>query len=242
MNKVYLILGATSDIGMELIKKINSKEENVVLYAHYFGNTDKLLSIKMINNNKIIPIKADLTSQSDINNVIELIQNDGIVPNVIVHFPSSKLEFIKLKDIDWDKCIKEVNIQVGSLLRVLQAFLPKMAKMQTQSKIVIMLTENTIKEPAKYSTPYTMAKYMLLGLMKSLNQEYNSKKNININGLSPAMVNTKLLSDIDPRLLEMNDMKSKMLSADIVADKIMYLLSSESDELYGQNVYLPGEE
>lgn len=241
MSKKILILGASSDIGIALIKKINLLESDAVIYAHYLLNCERICSIEVENNNKIIPIKADLSYTNGANDIIEEIMQNGDIPNVIVHLPASKLEFIKFKDIDWNNCVREINIQVGSIMKVLQFFLPKMSKVDVQNKIVFMLSENTIKEPAKYSTQYSMAKYMLLGLMKSLNQEY-SKKNININALSPTMVNTKLLSKIDHRLLELNGITNKMLSVDDVAEKLIYLISGESDNLYGENLYLSNED
>ena len=42
MEKVYCIIGATSDIGIEYLKKLNSKGEKAKIIAIYHGNKAKL--------------------------------------------------------------------------------------------------------------------------------------------------------------------------------------------------------
>ncbi len=242
MSKVYLIIGASSDVGMEFIKQLNVIEKEAVFYAHYNSNINWIESIIETNSNRIIPVKANLLHEEDIQRLIDFILQEGNIPSVLVHLPAPKLDFIKLKDLKWEDCIEDVNIQVGSALKIVQAILPKMVKLQERTKVVFMLSENTVvNHPAKFSTKYTMSKYMLLGFMKSLVVEYEGK-NVNINALSPSIIDTKLLNNIDRRMLEMTGITEKMLRPEDVVEHLIKLVSRESDDMYGENIYIPGKE
>lgn len=240
MSKACLIIGASSDLGIELIKKIVSKEEDMIIYAHYRTSKNTIDSIDVEKGNKIIPIQADLAEDSGVKVILQKLEEDNVVPNAIVHLPAPKLEFIKFKDIKWEDCINDLNIQVGSVFKLLQKLLPKMIKNEGQSKVVFVLSENTIKLPAKFSTKYSMSKYMLLGLMKSLVAEYDGKS-ININALSPTMMDTKLLSDIDRRLLEMTGAIDNMVSTTRVASELYKLVTSDSDLMNGENILITSD-
>lgn len=237
MNKVYFILGASSDVGIELIKKINNENESAIIVCQYRSINDELLDIKEMNNNIIDFVKADLTDQNQVQTMILYIKEKYVAPTHIVHLPANKFEYIKLKKIDWDRCLMDLEIQVHSLLSILQAFLPQMIKNEFNAKVVIMLSENTVASPAKYTISYTMVKYALLGMMKSLEVEFKEKK-INFNAISPTMLNTKFWSNIDPRLIELNGMKEKMLDVMDVIPTIMFLLSRESDHINGENIHI----
>lgn len=240
MSKTYLIIGASSDVGCELIRNINHVEENAVIYAHYRTTLSNISSIIEENNNSIIPIQSDLSEEEGIVSFIDEIIKREIVPNAIIHLSAPKLDFIKFKSLKWEDCERDLKVQVESIFKILQVLIPKMLKQEIRSKVVFVLSENVIGLPAKFSTKYTMSKYMLLGLMKSLTAEYMGK-NININAVSPSMIDTKLLSNIDRRMLELSGSTESILLPKDVVPHIVSLLSTESDNMYGENIYIKGK-
>lgn len=241
MSRNYLILGASSDIGIELVKEITKRENQTTIWAHYFSSDKCLRGIKQINENKIIPIRADFSKTDDIMNLFLNIQESNKIPTSIVHLSAPKLSYQKFKDINWYDCVQDVQIQVGAVFKILQLFLPSIIKTEYRAKIVFMLSENTIHQPAKFSTKYTMSKYMLLGLMKSLAVEY-AGKNVDINALSPSMIDTKFLRDIDRRMLEISGATDNILNPCDVLPWLWKLLSEYSDGINGQNIMFSGGE
>ncbi len=240
MSKACLIVGASSDLGSELIREIISKNENMIIYAHYRSSNRIIESIEVKNGNKVIPIQADLATETGAETILKRIEEEGVVPYAVVHLPAPKLEFSKFKDIVWADCINDLNVQVGSVFLLLQKLIPKMLKNTVKAKVAFVLSENTVKLPAKFSTKYTMSKYMLLGLMESLVAEYEGK-NINFNAISPTMMETKLLSNIDRRLLEMSGALDKVVSTQTVASELYRLITEESDYMNGENIYIASE-
>lgn len=237
MNRNYLITGASSDVGCELIRAINQQYSGSTIYAHYRSSADNLNTIKEKNGNKIILVQANLANEMGVRSLLTQLADFAVVPNAVVHLPAPKFEFIRYKDLDWEECEKDLFVQVASIYKILQELLPKMIRLKEQSKIVFMLSENTINLPAKFTTKYTMSKYMLLGLMKSLTAEYQAKR-VNINAVSPSMIDTKLLSNIDRRMLEVCGATDQILHPQDVVPTILGLLSEESDSMYGENIYI----
>lgn len=241
MNKeIYLILGASSDIGIELISRLNREKENIIIIAHYYSNNNEINNIICENGNMIISYKANLSLEEDIINIIEYVKNNDLIPTHIVHLPGCKFKYAKLKDFKWDDFILDMNIQVKSLVVILKNLLPYMMKKEKfkNKKVVVMLSSNTISIPPKYTLQYNMIKYALLGVVKSLAADY-SGKNININGLSPSMINTKFLSDIDERIIELNAANSvgkEIASVNQIVPVINFLLSQDSNYINGVNI------
>ena len=242
MNKIYLITGASSEVGMAYINHLKKLNETATVLAHYRNGSAEFDAL-CANDSvvEIVPLQADLSKEDEVDQMILKIKDIYGVPTHILHLPAGKLEYGKIKQIDWERLQTELQVQVMSLGKILQAFLPQMAK-KRYGKIAVMLSSVTLGMPPKFMTSYTVAKYALLGLMKSAAMEYVDK-GININGLSPNMMETKFLQNVDERLVEMTAASSKMqrnIRVEEVIPTIHFLLSESSSYMNGVNVNLSG--
>jgi len=241
MNKnIILILGASSDIGLELIKHIN--DESFII-AHFNSSDTELkkLSNNSSLNNQITTIKADLTDEKQITNMLDTIELNYGVPNKIVHLPASKVANIRFRDIQWKDFEKDLNISLKSAILILNRFLPILAR-EKRGKVVIMLSSYTLGVPPKALAHYTTIKYALLGLVKSLASEY-ADKNIQINAISPSMIETKFLGNINQKLIELSAFNHPLKRNATVRDVvpiIKMLISHESDFINGINIPITG--
>ena len=234
-EKVLLITGASSDIGVNLIKKINKEYDFII--AHHNGDKKNLTELKEKLGKKIILIQGNFMNEQDTYKFVEEIKNTGKIPTHIVHLPAGKCENMKFHKITWEKFQQDINIALRSLVIILKEFLPQMAK-NKYGKVVVMLTSYTTNIPPKYLASYVTSKYALLGLVKALANEY-SDKGIKINGISPSMIETKFLKDIPELIVKQNAMNSPTGSNLIVEDVIPtfeFLLSDHSNSITGQNI------
>ena len=237
-ENIYLILGGSSDIGCELLNQLNHDKNNSLFLIHYFSSETKIKEIKPSNHNYIKCIQADLSKIDEVKKLTEIIKSEYICPTHIVHLPANKFDYTKLKEFDWNAFCYDMEIQVHSLIQILNSFLPEMIKRKDYNKVVIMLSSVTISTPPKYLMSYNMIKFTLLGLMKSLVSDYSGKR-ININAVSPSMINTKFLSNIDSRIIELNATNSnENKNADIcdIVPTIKFLLSNDSNYINGINL------
>lgn len=245
-SKVYLITGASSDIGMAYIKSLDKKllqeKQNAVVLAHYASSAEGILKLqKETEALELIPVQADLSNPKEMKKLIDDVIQYCDSPDYIIHLPASKFTYMRIKQFEWETVAREMEIQVHSLGELGKAFLPKMAK-KREGKMVVMLTAYTIGMPPKFMSHYLIAKYALLGLMKGMAVEF-ADKGININGISPNMMETKFLENLDERTIEMNKEASllrKNIQLEEVVPAIHFLLSEGSDYMNGVNLNLTG--
>lgn len=238
MNNIILITGASSDIGIDLIKNINEK---CLILAHYNYSSESLLNLSKSLKNKIILLKCDLSSEEDVLSMLNKIENDYGIPNKIVHLAAPRFKNIRFKDINWDDFQNDFNISLKSLVIILNRFLPKIAK-EKKGKVVCMLSSVVLNIPPKTLTQYTVIKYSLLGLVKSLSNEY-ADKNIQINAISPSMIETRFLENINEKFVEINAYNHPLKRNAVVGDItpiIKLLLSNESNYITGVNIPVTG--
>lgn len=244
MDKLrYLILGASSDVGIAYINHLVDFGANAGVIAQYRTMSDELeeLSVHAKENGFDLKlIRADLSRSDDIVSLISYIRAEIECPDRILHLPAAKLNYRKIKDADWMGVTEDFNIQVTSLGRVLSAFLPDMAK-RKYGRIAVMLSSVVCENPPKYMAEYAVVKNALWGLTKSASLEY-SGKNVYITGISPAMMETKLLTNVDEKIVALNAANSKngrnytVEELNVIIDDI---LNEETDKYNGVNVY-PG--
>ena len=234
-----LIAGASSDIGCEIIRRIDEKEG--VIYAHYHKNREKIDAIVPSLSGKIIAVGADLGTVSGVETLIKDIESYCDFPEKIVLLPSPKVANVRFKDLSWQDFQAHLDIQVRAASMILGRFLPKMARAK-RGKVVFMLSSYTIGVPPPSMANYVTAKYALMGLMKALASEYAGKR-ITINGISPSMVNTRFLSKINEKIVELESQRNPLGRVAVpsdVAPLVKFLLSDESAYMTGVNIPVTG--
>ncbi len=242
MEKIYCIIGATSEIGMAYMRKINEQNEKSTILAIHFGGKDELEKLNQeLKNVTMDYIQCDLSKAEDVAKAIESIKEKYGTPTHFLHLAARKFEYVKFSKFNWENVLCDLEIQVHSFAEFMKAFLPMMAK-QKYGKVVAMLSSVTKGVPPKYLAGYTLTKYALLGLINSLVAEYK-EKGITINAVSPTMVETRFLSNIDECIVEMTAVNSGMkrnVKIDEVVGAIEYLMSDKAEYINGLNLPLTG--
>jgi len=226
MKKIYLITGASSDIGTALISTLAAKEPTSKFYCQYRTK----LNLDLPN---IVPIQADLSDKKGLFGLIEQVHE---TPTHIVHLPAGSFQHMRLKDTKREIVENQLEIGLYSLLEIFKAFLPKMSK-NKYGRITVVLSKAVKSLPPKFLTDYVVSKYAMLGLVRSAAVEYEGK-GIFINAVSPEMTQTKFLSAVDERIIENAANTSRLgrlLTPEEVAACIEYLLS-DTAVMSGENL------
>lgn len=245
-NKVYFITGASSEVGIAFIRSLDEKlkknEEKATVIGHYAAHDEVLLTLKEeLAAVKLVLQQADLSKPEEVADLIARAAGICECPDCILHLPAAKLSYNRIKQLDWQNVLRDMEIQVHSLGEIGKYFLPKMGK-RGKGKIAVMLTACTVGMPPKFMSQYVLVKYALLGLMKSMAVEF-ADKGVNVNGISPNMMETKFLDNIDSKMIEMNREISTMkrnVRVEEVLPAIHLLLSEGSDYMNGVNLNLTG--
>lgn len=240
MNKKYILLvGASSDIGCEIIREIAN--DNTVILAHYRNRKDRLDMLQIEISTQMITIQADLSLESGVDYLIEEVVAHCGFPQKIVFIASPNLALKRFKDLTWVDFKEQIDVQLYSAVKILNEFLPKMSSLK-YGKVVFVLSSSTLNNPPPAMAHYVTAKYALLGLMKSLASEYAGKK-ICINAVSPSMIETGFLGQIPEKIVEFtaqqHPLKRNGMPSD-VAPVVRFLLSEESEFVTGVNMPVTG--
>lgn len=234
MDKVLLITGGSSDIGMAVLEdQISLYDKVIVSYNHM---NEKLLNIKK-KYSQIVCLQADFADEQSTIELINRINELRILPTHILHLPAARFEIKKFHKTKWSVIEEELHISLRSAAMIFSEFLPKMGK-EGYGKIVVMLSMVINGMPPKYNADYVIVKEALYGMVKAVAVEY-AEKGITINGISPALVETKFIENMNELLIEENAKLSptgRNLSIGDILPAIRFLLSDGSKCINGQNI------
>jgi 3-oxoacyl-[acyl-carrier protein] reductase len=162
-----------------------------------------------------------------------------MLPTRILHLPAGQIEYKRLKQLSVQRIQNEMQVQVYSLFEILKEFLPSMATSRN-GKVVAVLSAYTRGVPPKFLADYVIVKHALLGLVKSAAAEY-AAKGVSINAISPDMVETKFLDNLDERIVEMvatGKPIGRNVKISEVVSGIDFLMSDEVNCFTGENIFL----
>lgn len=239
MNNIYLITGATSDIGFELITTLNKNGDKFLLQG--FGDFVNLKVFCKENGVEALFFDVNLSSLEDTNKFVADLKSCGISPTHFVHLPALRVINAKFKNFDEERFLLDINVQLISAVKICKCVLPQMAK-ENFGRILFMATSYVLSNPPKNTAAYIMAKNAVVGLMKSLATDY-APNGITVNSISPSMIETKFLSDTSHLIVEaaaaQHPMKRNAKVSDVVP-AIAFLLSEQACFITGVNLPITG--
>ena len=237
MNKVYLITGATSDVGMELIKTVAKDGDKFLLQG--FGDFEPLKNLCTENNIDAEYFDVNLSDSEATDKFVE--ELGAFAPTHFVHLPALRVVNTKFKSFDEERFMLDMNVQVMSAVKVCKSIMPKMAKAKF-GRVLFMATSYVLANPPKNTTAYIMAKNAVVGLAKSLATDY-APNGVTVNCISPSMIETKFLAETSHLIVEQAAMAHPMKRNATVKDvvpAIVFLLSDEASYITGVNLPITG--
>lgn len=237
MEKVYLITGATSDVGLELISTL--KQDGAKFLLQGFGDCEVLKSFCEENSVDYVYFDADLSNDEAINSFVEQLKD--YAPTHFVHLPALRVINTKFKNFDEGRFLMDTNVQVMSAVKICKTIIPKMQKAKF-GRILFMGTSYVLANPPKNTAAYVMAKNAVIGMMKCLAMDY-APNGITVNSVSPSMIETKFLADTSHLIVEQaaaaHPMKRNATVKDVVP-AMAFLLSDEAGYITGVNLPITG--
>jgi 3-oxoacyl-[acyl-carrier protein] reductase len=234
-NKNIIITGATGGIGNSIIHRLNDYGANILASG---TKDEKLKELKSkFENIKIL--KFDI-SQSD--KIEEFIENatrelggiDCIVNNAGITQDNLS---IRMSLEEWKKVI---DINLTSTFLMSKFAIKKMLK--NKKGKIINITSVVGHTGNVGQANYTASKAGIVAMSKSLAIEY-SKKNINVNCISPGFIKTAMSDKIDDKFKEI--IVSKIPSARLgepedIANAVLFLASDLSNYINGETLHVNG--
>jgi len=228
-------MGGAGGIGLETARVLNSKDIKVCICdKNNIEKTEEILG------KEFEYYKLDLGDKDSVTKTLSSIIDKHSKIDSIIYTVSADIKNDTIENLNWEEFQKHIDIQIKGLFYIVN-FISNI-KSDNKIKFVVVLTEYCIGKPPSRVSPYTTAKYGLMGFVKSMAAELNPKK-YTFNMVSPGMVNTKLLSNLPAKLIEItaNNNPMKRIAEPLdVAKVISFLISDEADYLNGVNIPING--
>jgi NAD(P)-dependent dehydrogenase (short-subunit alcohol dehydrogenase family) len=222
----YLVVGGSSGIGYEVVKKLASAGNKIYVMSRDPGKTE-------ISDN-ITKITYDITNIDEkFPSVEEPLKGLVYCPGTINLKPVKSL---KQKDF-----MDDFNVNALGAVRTIQNYLPNLSKEENSS--IVMFSTVAVQTGMAYHSSVAMAKGAVEGLTKSLAAELAPK--IRVNAIAPSITDTPLAG----RLLSTDEKKSvsakrhplnKIGNPEEIANAVQFLLSDESAWITGQILKIDG--
>ncbi len=239
MGNTYLITGASSDIGIALIKRLYKEGDTFIVQGSQ--SMAGLAPLCKEYKNAIKTYSVDLTDIDKVQTFIKTVSDNHATPTHIIHLPALKVKNVKFKKFDEEYFNLDMNVQLNSAIKICKEFLPKMAK-NKYGRVLFMLTSYIIGMPPKNTSAYITVKSALEGLAKSLAADY-APFGITVNCIMPSMIQTKFLSETSDLIVqaaaEAHPMK-RNATVDDVVPAMAFLLSDEAAYITGVSLPITG--
>lgn len=220
-----LITGGSGGIGSAII--------NILEYPN-------IINLDLVEFGKANFLKTDLKSSDSIYSSLKKINLEKI--SRVIFSAGFGGPFVPINQVDeklWDE-IFSVNLKSSFL--ILKEILPYMKKNHF-GRIVFLASSQSLVG-AKNSVAYSSSKHAVLGLMKSLADEWG-EFGITSNAVSPGYVDTKMgvqeneVSDHQKKILDMTPSR-KIAKPYEIARIVKFLLSKDSSYINGANWTVDG--
>lgn len=195
-----LVVGGTGGIGKAVVRRL--AESGTDVYATYYRDEVGAQELgETLGNGKIV--RCDLRSTESVDLAIGQILSLAPALKTVVYCvtPPLKLKpFDALKIEDFEE---DIDVILLGALKILSKLAPSLGR--EGATVIFLLSTVVVDPPAPRLSSYTVAKYGLLGLLRSLAVEL---KNVRVIGVSPYYVETPLLEAFPKKLLEIEREKN----------------------------------
>lgn len=236
-NKVILITGGASGIGLATAKKL--VKENKVIIADYKKIEQDLKKNNFDNSDNVFSFKCDISKKDDILSLKQYILDNfqkldslvccaGIMP--------LPCEIDTITDEVMDRTI-DVNLKgTFKCLNILGNLIKDTSKIG--SIVNISSVDGIIGEP--YGVIYSTTKAGIISLTKSFARYF--KGDIRVNCVAPGLIDTPLTDSTgeDPNLTTDYSIIKRIGKPEEIADSIIFLLSDKASYITGQVLVVDG--
>ena len=236
-DKVAIVTGASSDIGLEISKRFVEEGANVVLLSRNFDKLEKARKTIKNYTTKTVGIPCDLTNEAQVLQTVEQVSDHYGKIDILVNSAgliNDPVHFHEMVESDWSSLI---NTNIYGTFRITKAVLIKMLESKSGSIINIGSISSERAIPKVHLTVYCTTKAVINMFTKGIAIEY-ARKNIRCNCINPGIINAGMIKPYvdypDARkVLEDKQPLNRIGEPADVANAAVYLASDEANWVSG---------
>ncbi len=238
-NEIALITGASRGIGKAVALALGVKGATVIGTATSEGGAEAITAYLKENGIKGKGVALDVTHQSEIDRIMEMIGEEFGAPSILVNNAGITRDnlLMRMKDDEWD-AIMETNLK--SVYRMSKACLRPMTKARKGRIISIASVVGLMGNAGQ--TNYSAAKAGILGFTKSLAREVGAR-GITVNAVAPGFIDTDMtrgLADEHKQVLLNQIPLGRLGQPEEIAAAVAFLASPEAGYITGETISVNG--
>jgi len=243
-DKVAIVTGASSEIGIEISKTFVQEGANVVLIGRNREKLEKARSKIEDYSSRTVAISCDITNESQVIQTVNQITDhygkiDILVNNAgVINDP---IHFHEMSESDW---MHLVNTNLLGTFKITKYVLAKMLENKSGSIINIGSISSERAIPKVHLTVYCTTKAAINMFTKGLAVEY-ARRNIRCNCINPGIVNAGMIKQYleypeARKILEDRQPLNRIGEPADIANAAVYLASDEASWISGAILNVDG--
>lgn len=241
-NKVALVTGGARDIGKAISIALANGGAKVAV--NYFGSkthAEETVNEIKKSGGEAISVFADVTKESDINAMLQTVEdNFGNKVDILVNNAGGLFARKTIEEADSAFFDKVINTNFKSTFLVTKAVKPYL----TEGSVVVNMASQAGRDGGGAGSGlYAASKGAIMTYTRSLAKEFGPQ-GIRVNAICPGMIATKFHDDFTTSEIRTKVAASTPLrregDASEVADLVVYLVSSKSSFIQGVNFDING--
>ncbi len=235
IRKTAIIIGASSEIGLETAKGFASAGYNLALTY----NSHEIDTSEFAGDVEIKTYKMDLNN-ADVKDFFSKVQKDFKSVDCLIYCAGVAQKRAIIFDVTDEEIDKLFEVNIKSAIKCIREF-TKLTINKNPANIVLV-GSFVDKNGCSCESVYASTKSAMSGLCKSLSTELGNM-DIRINLVCPGFINTKMNNNLDEEekeeIASMTPLKRMGTTKD-VSNAILFLSSAGASFITGQTLYVDG--
>jgi len=239
-DKVVLVTGSSRGIGRSIAVAFAKEGANVIInYKSNQKEAETIAEILSTYGNKCIVIRADVSKEADVKNMInKIIKEYGRIDILVNNAGIAKdMDFFDRKATDFKETLNTNLLGVFLVSKYCGEYMMK----EKEGKIINVSSTNGIDTTYPYSIDYDASKAAILNLTKNLAIEYAPY--INVNTIAPGWVDTEMNSLLPKDYLKKEKEKillKRFAEPEEISNLVLFLASSKARYIDGETIRIDG--
>jgi 3-oxoacyl-[acyl-carrier protein] reductase len=242
-DKIAVVTGASSDIGLSVVKRFAEEKANVVLLGRNLNSLEKARS-DISNKDATVSISCDITNEAQVLQTVEqIIKNYGKI-DILVNSAGAINDPTHFHEMQEAEISKLVDINILGVFKMTKAVLPNMLENKSGCIINIGSISSERAIPRVHLAVYSATKAAINMFTKSIAVEY-ARNNIRCNCINPGIINSGMIKPYldDPKarkVLEDRLPLNRIGEPVDVANAVVYMASDEANWVTGTILNIDG--
>lgn len=235
-DKVAVVTGASSDIGISIVQRFVEEGAKVVLLGRKL-ETLKMAQSTVKNQDATASMQCDITNELQVLKTVEqIISNYGRI-DVLINSAGAINDPVHFHEMPESEITKLININLLGVFKMTKAVLPSMREKKSGCIINLGSISSERAIPRVHLAVYSATKAAISMFTKSIAIEY-ARSNVRCNCINPGIINSGMIKPYldDPKarkILEDRLPLNRIGEPVDVANAAVYFASDEANWITG---------